>query len=95
MNCSNFLRTTSIATAALTCIVVADARPVFAVQFFTPIDDNNALVSFDGVTQIPFAKYLFSGTLEPKVAGTFNLAGIGQVPFAGVSRGQSCGSARD
>ncbi len=87
MKCSNFLKTTSIATAALTCIVAADARPVFAVEFFTQIDENNALVSFDGLTQIPFARYLFSGTLEPKVAGTFNLAGIGQVTLSGFQGG--------
>lgn len=87
MNFSSFLRTTSIATVALTCLVAADVRPVFAVQFFTPIDENNALISFDGVTQIPFAKFLFSGTLEPKVAGTFNLPGIGQVTLPGFQGG--------
>ena len=74
MNCSSFLRTTSIATAALACLVAADIRPVFAFQF-TQIDENNALVSYDNGTQIPFARYLFSGTLEPKVTATLNAPG--------------------
>ena len=87
MNCSNFLRTTSIATAALTCLVAVDVRPVFAIQLFRQIDENNALVSFDRVTQIPFTRYLFSGTLEPKVSGTFNLPGIGQVTLPGFQGG--------
>ncbi|MBM0743698.1 hypothetical protein JOY44_19105 [Phormidium sp. CLA17] len=75
MNFSSFLRTTSIATAALTCLVAADVRPAFAVQFFTQVDENNALVSYDRVTQIPFTRYLFSGTLEPKVTATLNAPG--------------------
>ncbi|MBM0743700.1 hypothetical protein JOY44_19115 [Phormidium sp. CLA17] len=83
MNFSSFLRTTSIATAALTCLVAADVRPVFAVQFFTQIDENNALVSFDGVTQTPFTRYLFSGMLEPEVSGTFVIGGLGGFSLPG------------
>ena len=82
MNCSSFLRTTSIATAALTCLVAADIRPVFAFQF-TQIDENNALVSYDNGTQIPVARYLFSGTLEPEVSGRFVIGGLGVFSLPG------------
>ena len=82
MNCSSFLRTTSIATAALACLVAADIRPVFAFQF-TQIDENNALVSYDNGTQIPVARYLFSGTLEPEVSGRFVIGGLGVFSLPG------------
>ncbi|MEX0270058.1 hypothetical protein AB3R30_13010 [Leptolyngbyaceae cyanobacterium UHCC 1019] len=86
MHFSSFLRTASIAATSLACVVAADIQPAFAFQF-TPIDENNALVSFDGVTQIPYAKYSFSGTLEPQVAGTFNLPGLGLVTLPGFQGG--------
>jgi hypothetical protein len=83
MHFSTLLRTASLATVALSSWVVIDSfRPVAAFQF-TQVDENNALVSFDGVTQVPYARYLFSGTLEPKVAGTFSLPGLGTVALPG------------